>query len=72
MQFMAHVTIRPPPMPYNWRERAFGWIKPLFFVSDTWLLHSAGLDALVLQKTIAMCIQIFLPVAAIGCCLREQ
>ena len=37
-----------------------------------WLLHSAGLDALVLQKSIALCIQLFLPIAFVGCCLRER
>lgn len=32
-----------------------------------WLLHSAGLDGLVLTKSIALCIQVFLPIAVVGC-----
>lgn len=34
-------------------------------------MHSAGIDALVLQKSITLCLQIFLPIVVIGCALRE-
>ncbi|KAI8465074.1 MAG: hypothetical protein J3K34DRAFT_525694 [Monoraphidium minutum] len=65
---LNYVTIRPPAMPKGVR-RVFGWIWPVLQASDVWLLHSAGLDALVLQKTQALCMQIFLPIATIGCAL---
>lgn len=68
-QVLKYVTIRPPPLPVGVFGRLFGWIVPVLTTSDVWLLHSAGLDALVLQKTQALCLQIFLPVAIVGCCL---
>jgi hypothetical protein len=43
----------------------------VFMASDVWLLHSAGLDALVLQKSIALLVQLFLPMVIFGCGLRE-
>lgn len=68
---LSYITIPPPPVPSGVR-RLFSWVKPVFTVSDTWMLHSAGLDALVMQKSLALCIQLFLPIAALGCCLRER
>jgi hypothetical protein len=69
-QVLDHVTIKPPPLPKG-VGKLFGWIIPTLTTSDTWLLHSAGLDALVLQKSQTLCLQLFLPISAIGCCLRE-
>jgi hypothetical protein len=65
------VTMKPPVVPVNGVWGAFSWLKVVICTSDVWLLHSAGLDALVLQKSHALGIQIFLPVAILGCCMRE-
>jgi hypothetical protein len=100
-QTLDHVTIRPPPLPTRGLGRFFGWIRVVMGTSDAWLLHSAGLDALVLQKCQvggcshkpaagcpvdttqafdnprtalqrqALAIQLVLPIAVLGCCLRE-
>ncbi|KAI8469089.1 MAG: hypothetical protein J3K34DRAFT_514584 [Monoraphidium minutum] len=66
---MEHVTIRPPELPIKGLRGAVGWLKVLWCTSDVWLLHSAGLDALVLQKSHALGFQLFLPIAILGCCL---
>ncbi|GBF99191.1 hypothetical protein Rsub_11636 [Raphidocelis subcapitata] len=65
---LPYITIRPPPLPSGVR-RAISWIKPVFCASDVWMLHSAGLDALVMQKSLALCIQLLLPIALLGCCV---
>ena len=39
-------------------------------VSDADLLDSAGLDALMLVKTFGLGIQLFFPLAIIGCAVR--
>lgn len=44
---MPHVTVKPPPLPRRGLGAVFGWLGPVFKLSDVFLLHSAGLDALV-------------------------
>jgi hypothetical protein len=65
-------SLTPPPFPKSVLGKMFGWLVPVFATSDVWLLHAAGLDALVLLKTTALCIQILLPFCVIGCGLRES
>ena len=43
----------------------------MFTTSDSFILRSAGLDALVLQKSFAFGVQLFLPIAVLSCVIRE-
>ncbi|KAF8056000.1 ERD4 [Scenedesmus sp. PABB004] len=66
---LPSITIRPPPLPTKGLGKYFGWIKPVLTTSDGFILRSAGLDALVLQKGYALGVQMLLPMAIFGCCL---
>ena len=46
------------------------WVWRAVTVSDADLLDSAGLDALMLVKTFGLGIQLFFPLAIIGCAVR--
>lgn len=71
VQWLNYVTIQPPVLPIKGLRGAVGWLKVVICTSDVWLLHSAGLDALVLQKSHALGMQLFIPMAVLGCCMRE-
>lgn len=67
--YLPYVTIKPPPFAKTGFGKWFGWLKAVFTVSDAFVLRSAGLDALVLQKAHAVGVQMMLPMAIFGCCL---
>jgi hypothetical protein len=54
-------------MPTRGIKAIFGWIPVVFSTSDAFVLRSAGLDALVLQKSFAVCVQIFVPLCVLSC-----
>jgi hypothetical protein len=54
-------------MPTRGIKALFGWIPVVFRTSDAFVLRSAGLDALVLQKSFAVCVQIFVPLCVLSC-----
>ncbi|KAF6257976.1 late exocytosis, associated with Golgi transport-domain-containing protein [Scenedesmus sp. NREL 46B-D3] len=68
-EYLPYVTVKPPPFADSGVGKWFGWLKAVFIVSDAFVLRSAGLDALVLQKAHAVGVQMMLPMAIIGCCL---
>jgi hypothetical protein len=70
-QYLSSVTIKPPALPTEGLGKVFGWFRVCMRTSDVWVLHSAGLDALVQQKVQALSVQLFLPMAILGCCMRE-
>lgn len=57
-QVLPYVTVQPPPLPIHGLGRVFGWFRVVVGTSDVWLLHSAGLDALVQQKCLALGLQV--------------
>ncbi|KAK9862328.1 hypothetical protein WJX84_002637 [Apatococcus fuscideae] len=66
-ELLPQVWIKPPPMPQGGFHQFWSWLGPIFTVTDMDLLHSAGLDALIISWMNLLGIQIFLPLAVLGC-----
>ncbi|KAL4419727.1 hypothetical protein ABPG75_006825 [Micractinium tetrahymenae] len=59
---------RPPPLRRaGLLQRCFGFLTPVFLLSDGELVQTAGLDALVLTRFLVLGVHIFVPVAAVCC-----
>ena len=67
----------PPPLPKlkqrkkenilkYWFVHVFGWVSHVMNVSDTELVNSSGLDALVFLRVAQFGTQLFLPIAVLG------
>jgi hypothetical protein len=46
-QLLPSVSQKPPQLRLRGHERFWGWLKPVFRVSDEELVRTAGLDALI-------------------------
>lgn len=46
-QLLPTVSRKPPQLALHGHRRLWGWLQPVFTVSDEELVRSAGLDALV-------------------------
>ncbi|KAM0753509.1 DUF221-domain-containing protein [Meredithblackwellia eburnea MCA 4105] len=53
---------RPPPIGSG----IFGWVQPMFRVSEAELMRSIGLDAVAYLRFLRMCIHIFICLTALG------
>lgn len=47
LQLLPQVSRKPPPLQLHGHRRLWGWLLPVFRVSDEELVRSAGLDALI-------------------------
>jgi len=67
----------PPPLPKlkqrkkgnifkHWFVHVFGWVSHVMNVSDTELVNSSGLDALVFLRVAQFGTQLFLPITVVG------
>ena len=50
---------------------ALGYLSPVFLVTDLELMRTAGMDALVLCRFLALSTQFFLPITVVCCAARE-
>lgn len=65
---LPDLRARPPPLRRSGLlQRCFGFLTPVFLLSDGELVQSAGLDALVLTRFLVLGVHIFVPVAAVCC-----
>ena len=46
-QLLPAVSRKPPQLRLHGHQRLWGWLQPVFTVSDEELVRSAGLDALI-------------------------
>lgn len=69
---VSDLRVRPPPLGLAglWR-RCFGYIAPVLFITDLELMHTAGLDALVLCRFVEMGVQLFIPLTVLCCAVCE-
>ncbi|EFN57874.1 hypothetical protein CHLNCDRAFT_57000 [Chlorella variabilis] len=59
---------RPPPMRVRGLlHRCLGFLAPVFLLTDAELLQTAGLDALMLCRFLALGLQVFVPISALCC-----
>eukprot|EP00775_Hariotina_reticulata_P011017 gene11017-11171_t len=61
------VTVKPKSLPTEGPESLWAWLVQALTATDAEILRSSGLDAMVMIKALAMGVQIFLPLAVIGC-----
>lgn len=47
LQLLPCVSCKPPRLQLHGHQRLWGWLLPVFKVSDEELVRSAGLDALI-------------------------
>jgi hypothetical protein len=47
LQLLPAVSRKPPQISLHGHQRLWGWLQPVFKVSDEELARSAGLDALI-------------------------
>ncbi|RKF64310.1 Uncharacterized protein GcC1_133001 [Golovinomyces cichoracearum] len=55
----------PPPLG----KEIFAWVKPLLETTEQELVFLIGLDAVVFLRILAMCRNIFVATAIVGCCI---
>ncbi|KAI3425049.1 hypothetical protein D9Q98_008427 [Chlorella vulgaris] len=60
------VSRKPPQLALHGHRRLWGWLQPVFTVSDEELVRSAGLDALVGIRIISFGVMLFLPMTLGG------
>lgn len=46
-QLLPTVSRKPPQLALHGHQRLWGWLLPVFGVTDEELVHSSGLDALI-------------------------
>ena len=62
------ILVRPPPLSHRGVvARAASWLVPVFSISDAELVRSAGLDALMVHRTLSYGLLFFGPTAVVGC-----
>ncbi|PSC69350.1 ERD4-related membrane [Micractinium conductrix] len=58
---LPNVSRKPPQLRLHGHQRLWGWLLPVFKVSDEELVRSAGLDALIGVRIISFGVMLFLP-----------
>jgi len=67
-RYIRGVSVRPPPLSHRGAlARAASWLVPVFSVPDAELVRSAGLDALMVHRTLSFGLLFFSPLAVVGC-----
>ena len=67
-RYIRGVSVRPPPLSHRGAlARAASWLVPVFSVPDAELVRSAGLDALLVHRTLSFGLLFFSPLAVVGC-----
>ncbi|KAK9822983.1 hypothetical protein WJX81_000456 [Elliptochloris bilobata] len=66
---LPDVLIKPPPVRLDGLHVLWSWLVPVFCVSDTELVHTAGLDALIFHRACAFGVIFFLPVTVLASAL---
>eukprot|EP00803_Ostreobium_quekettii_P009724 evm.model.scf_220.3 EVM.evm.TU.scf_220.3 scf_220:31260-46576(+) len=62
---LQQVAVKPPPLPEGSCGMLWKWLFHTIAISDNDILESAGLDALMLAKTMAFGVQLFLPLTLV-------
>ncbi|KAK9836955.1 hypothetical protein WJX81_002590 [Elliptochloris bilobata] len=60
------IMVRPPSLPKGGFSQLWSHLGPVFWTSDAEIVHTAGLDSLMLCWTCTLSIQIFLPLTVLG------
>ncbi|KAG1670529.1 hypothetical protein FOA52_015394 [Chlamydomonas sp. UWO 241] len=67
------VTVKPPQYPslsrFIWWTSSWAWIVASFHATDSEILGSCGLDALMMIKIQTMAIQLLVPICIVGGCV---
>ncbi|BDA42606.1 probable CSC1-like protein ERD4 at C-terminar half [Coccomyxa sp. Obi] len=63
---LPSVWNRPPALPVGGFHHLWSWLLPVLTTTDMQLLHTAGLDSLMLNWLNTIGMQIFLPIAVLG------
>jgi hypothetical protein len=65
-QLLPQVSRKPPQLELHGHRRLWGWLLPVFRVTDEELVRSAGLDALIAVRIISFGVILFLPMTVVG------
>ena len=63
------VTIKPRPLPTRGWRSLWQWLVNAITTPDSEILKSSGMDAIVMIKGLAIGVQLFTPLAIVGCVL---
>ena len=66
------VTIKPRPLPTEGWASLWQWLVNAVVTPEHEILTSAGLDAVVMTWTLQIGVSLFLPMAVVGCAIRER
>lgn len=69
---ISDLVFRPPPLKLDGLQILWSYLHPVFACTDADLLKTAGLDALMLSRLLALGLQVLLPTSALGCAVRER
>jgi hypothetical protein len=65
-EYLPNKRRRPPPLRLGGHRQLWSWLVPAWKLSDKDFLASAGLDALVAVRIIALGVALFIPVLVLG------
>ncbi|KAK9804567.1 hypothetical protein WJX73_000229 [Symbiochloris irregularis] len=63
---LPNVPVRPPKLPLGGISQLWSWLYPVFSTSDAEIVHTSGLDSLMVIWTTTMGIQLLLPLMILG------
>ncbi|GMH42492.1 hypothetical protein BSKO_10411 [Bryopsis sp. KO-2023] len=66
---LPQVTVKPPRLPSTGWKQYSAWIYRTVLTTDQDLLASAGMDSLMLVKTMGFGVQLFFPLSVVSLCV---
>ncbi|DBA95065.1 TPA: hypothetical protein ACH3X1_002578 [Trebouxia sp. C0004] len=67
--FLPQVHIKPPRLQFGGIQQLWTWLYPVFSTTDVELLHTAGMDSLMMSWVTTLALQILLPMTVVGCAI---
>ncbi|KAL0050236.1 hypothetical protein WJX82_006955 [Trebouxia sp. C0006] len=67
--FLPQVHIKPPRLQFGGIQQLWTWLYPVFRTTDVELLHTAGMDSLMMSWVTTLALQILLPMTVAGCAI---